>query len=220
MTIRHATYEQIIEALRKTNLIFRDNIVFKRCDHEEAHRALTHRVTLTVMATRGPHNVTLPGTRLSASPFSTTKRGRGKRISAACWHAHGVFFYYLISLDPEAVILSGGSLAHPGSYHKISSKGGNWVDWNIGSAMYPIYMSDACECEEDPDLWNEIEHIMNGEMTSSTPARPSDPGTSQMHSFQRNGTYQRKLSDVHESASPGIGSESKLAQLALTVTQP
>ena len=58
----------------------------------------------------------------------------GRRMRHACWHAHGVFFD---CLPPQAVIRAGRFTIHPGD---------PWLDWNIGSQIVPLYLSEACDC--------------------------------------------------------------------------
>jgi hypothetical protein len=61
-----------------------------------------------------------------------------RHIINACWHVHGDFFDCLFAINPDAVIHSNGN--------KITQDYGNWIDRNIGSMMYPMYYSEACEC--------------------------------------------------------------------------
>lgn len=62
----------------------------------------------------------------------------GRRLISACWHVHGDFFDALFEIKPEAIIISLGE--------KITRFYGNWQDRNIGSMMYPLYLSEACDC--------------------------------------------------------------------------
>jgi hypothetical protein len=34
----------------------------------------------------------------------------------------------------------------PTGKRTIDTSGGNWQDRNIGSSMYPLYFSEACDC--------------------------------------------------------------------------
>jgi hypothetical protein len=77
-------------------------------------------VRLSVKNSRGP-----------GSRFSPTS---GRRVSAACWHAHGYFFD---ALPTGTKIQARG--------HTFRS-GDVWRDWNIGSVMNRCRMSESCEC--------------------------------------------------------------------------
>jgi hypothetical protein len=63
----------------------------------------------------------------------------GRRIKAACWHAHGMLFERMLELAPDCRILTGPS----GS---VTSEGGNWQDWNQGSIAAPAMASTLCHC--------------------------------------------------------------------------
>lgn len=63
---------------------------------------------------------------------------RGRRIAAACWHAHGDFFDVLLELDPGARVSALG--------RTITVDGGNWEDMKRGSMMYPTRASEWCHC--------------------------------------------------------------------------
>ena len=65
----------------------------------------------------------------------------GRRMRNACWHAHGHFFDALLAIAPDARVRAGDLT--------ITATGGNWTDRNIGSQMYPLYFSEACDCDRD-----------------------------------------------------------------------
>ena len=119
MQIRNVTLTQLENALRLTNALFSNNIKFRRCDQKKN----AFIVTLTVKDSRAP------GGRRSL---------KGRRIAAACWHVHGAFFDALLEENDEAVIKT--------SRLTISAEGGNWQDFDIGSPMFPMYYSEACDC--------------------------------------------------------------------------
>lgn len=76
--------------------------------------------------------------------FKTGKKeGVQRRLACACWHAHGDFFDALLSLNNKVRIYTRGK-------HKITSRGGNWEDWDAGSMMFPVMISDLCECGTEP----------------------------------------------------------------------
>ena len=49
-----------------------------------------------------------------------------------------VVFDILFKINDKCEVRSGGKL--------ITIDEGNWQDRNIGSIMYPMYHSEACEC--------------------------------------------------------------------------
>lgn len=69
------------------------------------------------------------------------RRGQsGKRLACACWHGHGDFFESVFKIVPAARIVSRSMGV------TITKHGGNWQDKNIGSIMYPLFYSEACDC--------------------------------------------------------------------------
>lgn len=128
--ISNATKEELQQSLELVNRIYEGNIIFKNIS--PVGRRL--RFTLTV---KDSHK---KGGRLSQSQFHP-----GRHICAACWHVHGNFFDALFSIRENIYIYSQG--------RKITAMAGNWHDKNIGSMMYPVNFSEACECTE-----NQISH--------------------------------------------------------------
>jgi len=113
--------QDIENALNKANEEFDNNLKFKRFEFigYTRDKIEKNRVTLTVKSSRDKGG----------------RRGfSGKRVAAACWHAHGTFFDNL-PLGTE--ISANGSTFYAGD---------RWVDGNIGSLYYPMYYSEACEC--------------------------------------------------------------------------
>lgn len=127
MMIRNIDRTQLREALDQTNEEFADNIRFKRMDAAGCTRQHQPKflVTLTVNSSRGP------GAKVTYDPWNH----RTRHIAAACWHAHRSFFSHL----PDGVEVQ----SIFGTWHK----GEPYHDQNIGSQMYPMQASDACECE-------------------------------------------------------------------------
>jgi hypothetical protein len=121
MIIKCDSYS-IEKALEQANQEFEDNLIFKRFEFIGRTRdgKEKNRVTLTVKSSRDKGG----------------RRGfSGKRVAAACWHAHGTFFDNLPH-GTEIVI---------GSNTKYYA-GDPWVDTQIGSIMQPMYYSEACDC--------------------------------------------------------------------------
>jgi len=124
MIAKNCSMIHLATALTKVNERFANNITFKRLEMKGRNILFT----LTVKNSRAP------GSRTSASMFNPARR-----VSAACWHVHGHFFDELFKVVPSAVIVSRGN-------KKITKDSGNWEDWQIGSMMYPIMYSEACDC--------------------------------------------------------------------------
>jgi hypothetical protein len=127
MTALNASGSDLCKALFHVNSVFGGNIEFKNMQSISARRV---RFTLTVHDSRGP------GARLSPS---------GRRIAAACWHVHGLFFEELFKACPNAEI-RGGHDPKTGRPLLITADGGNWQDRNIGSVAEPFLYSRACGC--------------------------------------------------------------------------
>jgi len=129
MLIRNVTDADLDNALRLTNEVFRNNIEFFSREYAGRTRQGGNKydVRLTVKNSGGP------GGRLSPS-------GSGRRVKAACWHAHGDFFD---SLPAEAEIIVSGE-------EGIHRPGDSWVDRNIGNQVHPLMFSDACNCSGTP----------------------------------------------------------------------
>ena len=126
MKIYNTTYDDIKKALDDVNKRFDYNIRFKHFPETLNQSKTTFTLTLTVIDSKGPG---------SRRGFQRRKDGKRRRLSAACWHVHGYFMYYL---NQHAKIVTLGSRVFPGS---------QWHDWNAGSQFDPVYMSDLCDCE-------------------------------------------------------------------------
>lgn len=80
--------------------------------------------------------------RVRLQAYDRNKPG-GIRGKSACWHAHGHYFEALFLLDPEAKVSSRGKT--------ITSKGGNWEDYEIGRGEYAS--GADCSCGVDCKNW-------------------------------------------------------------------
>ena len=113
--------KSIKNALDQTNKKFDNNLIFKKFEFIGHTRdgMEKNQVTLTVKDSREAGG----------------RRGfSGKRVAAACWHAHGTFFDNL----PEGTeIIASGKKFYAGD---------EWIDRNIGSYCQPMYYSEACDC--------------------------------------------------------------------------
>lgn len=149
-TSNNVTREQMEQALRIVNKRFNGNIEF----HPSSELG-KHHFRLTVKDTKGP------GAKVrKANGFQG-----GRRIKAACWHVHGFFFEALLSVNIDARVFTSSRLSYKGKglnrkedkremlmyRHRegtvIDRNGGNWIDRNVGSFMYPAFASSQCECQ-------------------------------------------------------------------------
>jgi hypothetical protein len=130
MEIVNVTEKDLKEALARINKKYENNIAFANFQQISKNR---YNVTLRVKDSKKA------GHRIA---YWAYVNGKVRRLPNACWHVHGDFFDTLLDINPNAVIYA--------LNRKIYKKGdeviGNWEDWNIGSIMYPLYYSEACEC--------------------------------------------------------------------------
>ena len=130
--------DELNKALKIINKTYKKNIVFKETPEAVNAKGTAFKFGLRAIDCKKS------GGRLGQPHAGWTTRS-GKEYKqrhiggCACWHVHGEFFEALLNINPEAVIHAGA--------HKITSEGGNWEDWNIGSMSEPFYYSEACNCE-------------------------------------------------------------------------
>ena|SRR3972149_2553692 len=153
--ITNATVQELQSALVTVNeKTYGGNLIFNRLEAKGRRVHFTLRV-------QDSHKL---GARLSCPHLSwTTKKGneyKQRHMVSACWHAHGHFFEALFEVNPEAWIKARGN--------KIDKNGGNWEDFDIGSVMYPAYMSELCEC----DRWVDIQAEAKQKAMSKIPSIP------------------------------------------------
>jgi hypothetical protein len=122
MKVYNTTIEKMNEALKMVNQKYDNNIIWNRKPENTSGNCI--QFTLRVKDSKKS------GARRSHS---------GRRLPSACWHVHGDFFDSLIEIESEARIVTGGKIT-------ITKDGGNWQDWNAGSAFNPVSMSELCEC--------------------------------------------------------------------------
>lgn len=122
MIAKNCSIEDLERALKEVNKKYENNITFNRYPEKYGNGI---RFTLRVKDSKKA------GHRIGHT---------GRRLINACWHVHGDFFDALFKINPEAIIIVG-------SNRKITKNYGNWQDWNIGSVLYPLMYSEACECE-------------------------------------------------------------------------
>ena len=117
-------------ALHITNKQYAQNIAWKR---EPELIGKHYAFTLTV------HDSANPGSRRAAS---------GRRISAACWHAHRDFFRALFKHDPEGTVTSTQAryTSSANFEHHFEDTGTQ----SISNHPFILYR-DACDCQEQPE---------------------------------------------------------------------
>lgn len=123
------TRNAIESAMAETRAIFGGNIEFRSIESTRTVPVRDSdrnrfRATITV--------------RDSAGSGASWNPGANRRISAACWHVHGLFFAILIRIDPNATIRTFAGT--------IDRDGGNWRDFDRGSIMKPSRASEWCHC--------------------------------------------------------------------------
>jgi hypothetical protein len=152
MEVRNVHKEDILAALDEVNKRFSDNIRIKDMRMLRKHTRIgageVWAVTLTVQRTsikivdnekpRRVHIETLPGVKIGRGPFS-----EGRRLAAACWHAHG---YFIDALPRDCIILS-GTRTFDGKPN-MRRPGESWKDFPVGSTYYPVNASQCCNCAE------------------------------------------------------------------------
>ena len=123
-----ASLEDVEASLKLTSArYYAGNLVFKRAPEQRGHWV---HFTLTVKSSAGP------GSRRSYS---------GRRISAACWHAHRDVMLALFARIPDVRLVSASADYH-GREHFLRSFEATG-DRNIGSMVQPMAYRDACDCE-------------------------------------------------------------------------
>ena len=125
--ITNATETQLFQALSKLNEMYDGNISLVYVRRQSKNR---NRFRLAAKSGK-------KGSRWSCSGDPNIVR----KLPCASWHAHGYYFDFLFTLDPNIWIQSRGN--------KITKDRGNWQDIQIGSIMNPLYMSDTSIGEDD-----------------------------------------------------------------------
>jgi len=126
MNIKHVTTAQMETALATVNRAYDGNITFKRFDPQ--HNGGVH-FTLGVRSSKAP------GGRRSHT---------GKRVAAACWHAHRDFMKEIFALVPNAVLRSCHACYKGKAGFERDFPNTGYI--NIGSMMQPLEFQNACEC--------------------------------------------------------------------------
>jgi len=143
MIIRNVTQEDLEKALTLVNRLYANNIMFNNFKRLGKN---TFRVTL----------------RVKSSKKAGHRRGfRGQRFTGACWHVHGWFFEILLKINPKAIIKALDKEIYVDC--ETGAIVNNWIDWNIGSLLEPLYYSEACDCSKDGRLFTieDVEYVMH-----------------------------------------------------------
>jgi hypothetical protein len=114
------SYKTLEQAVNYVNKIFNNNISMETED-----RGLYYLVKLKVKDSKEK------GGRRSPN---------GRRLSSACWHVYGYFIDTIFELDKDAVVYTAGKIFNRDTWH--------WIDWNVGSLLNPIFISELCDCEK------------------------------------------------------------------------
>lgn len=125
MIIRGVSKQDLELALSVVNSHFYGNITMSKCE-PLTKNGLSWRVRLGVVSSHGS------GARRSWS---------GRRVAAACWHAHGHFFRAL----PDSARITTGFFMVNGR-NETFGPNDEWVDGNVGSLFNPVLASELCEC--------------------------------------------------------------------------
>lgn len=130
MIAANVTISQLEKALATLNNKYDDNIIWNR---EPELTGKRFRFTIKVKDSKG-----------KGAKVSYGYGYKSRRTRACCWHAHGDLFDIILDECPKAVIKAVQHTIYKDSNGNIIN---NWIDWNIGSQVYPIQFSESCECE-------------------------------------------------------------------------
>lgn len=132
--------KEINKAIDVVNKQFEDNIYIKEYEYLNKSKS---GIGFTVKFKLGVKDSSKAGSRRSI--MMVNKDGSRRKLAIACYHVHGVFFDALMDINKKAEVrLSGNRKIY------IDQDGdliGNWEDWQVGSYMYPVMISEACECD-------------------------------------------------------------------------
>ena len=81
---------------------------------------------------------------LKSANVGGRRSNTGRKIAAACWHAHRDVMHAIFDLNPDAVLVS--ALARYEGQEDFLDKFPDTGYTNIGSQYQPLDMEDACEC--------------------------------------------------------------------------
>ena len=130
MFVWGVTPTQLAKIVRTVSAkLYKGNIIFK----SGPEMVNTKKMTFALTVKRSDQ----PGGRRSPS---------GRKVAAACWHAHRDIMQELFNQFPEARLKSMMADYRGKDEFEDNFPETAWV--NIGSEAQPCYSGDACECEE------------------------------------------------------------------------
>jgi hypothetical protein len=123
--------DNLHRALAAANDLYGGNLRFKRVPEPANQKATAWYFTLSV------HSTKALGTRIGHS---------GRKIAAACWHAHRDFLNALFRLHDKARVKTAkADYKDKATFERIFPATGYQ---NIGSEFQPMSYHNACECDE------------------------------------------------------------------------
>lgn len=126
MIAKNTTATELRAAMESVNADYGHNLRFKR-GPEVYGRGF--RFTLTVV---------------NSAKGGARRSHQGRRIAAACWHAHRDYFRALYKLSPAALIKSAVATYDGAEDFERTFPGTGYR--NIGSRAEPLSFHDACDC--------------------------------------------------------------------------
>jgi hypothetical protein len=91
--------------------------------------------------TRAPKAVRVMVRVLDSRGLWARRAASGRHGPWACWHVWGHLF--------DRLLLAGATSIQSGPF-TYRCMGDNWQDWNCGSQVRPVFMSECCDCAESP----------------------------------------------------------------------
>ena len=117
MKVKNITEKQLKRALKEVNKEQGSQLIFNREPEQKGNF-----IFFTIKSKKSG----VVGSRVSHS---------GRNLISASWHSHGFLFDKLLEINEDAIIKTATST--------IDKNGGNWVDFNCGSIMCPVFMSET-----------------------------------------------------------------------------
>ena len=146
MRVKGMNEQQVIDIVERLSRDLYDGNIVIRESHDRS-TSVTRHATFTIRTrdSRGP------GSRRSWS---------GRRLPAACWHAHWHLMDYIFTAYPEAVVRTAMATYTADTWRDRAE---DTRETNIGSQFAPAYMPELCECDDDVDAADRVA-IMSAQM--------------------------------------------------------
>ncbi len=126
MKLKGLAENELVAALNHANTMHEWNLEFNR--HPERKGNFLH-FTLRVR---------------DSSKAGAKRSVSGRRLTAACWHAHRDVMRMIFAVNPDALLVT--ALARYEGLDDFERKFPDTGDLNIGTVFDPLYLSDACLC--------------------------------------------------------------------------